>query len=218
MDELRRALAPLTDWMPPTVRDLAPVEAWWLIMLAAALALLLMVGLLLRRAARALFVRKELPPNWERDLAEDLDECPLPVRPWGDPVLTLYHLPVRLRLVILAPVGKEVEVDALAVEKFLDRVVPGLGAVCAWDRPLIRVWPPQVSHTGFIGFFNRCTPKREGEEAPSRWILVAGRTMVGRQPVLLGLGLWAEEPNTIGRLSLEPHQWLDVLRLRRGGM
>ena len=43
---------------------------------------------------------------------------------------------------------------------------------------------------------------------------MGGRAKVGGQPVLLGLGLWAERPNDVGRLTLEPHQWLDVLRLR----
>jgi hypothetical protein len=38
--------------------------------------------------------------------------------------------------------------------------------------------------------------------------------VIARQPILLGLGLWADEPNTLGRLNLEPQQWLDVLRLR----
>jgi hypothetical protein len=62
--------------------------------------------------------------------------------------------------------------------------------------------------------FHRCTVKHEAEGEPSRWVLVVGRAMLGRQPVLLGLGLWAGEANTVGRLTLEPHQWLDVLRLR----
>jgi hypothetical protein len=217
MDELRTRLAPLTDWLPPSVREWCPVEVWWLIYLALVLASLVVLGHLLRKVGRTLFVRRPPPSHWERQLREDLDECPLPVRPWRDPVLTMYHVPVRMRLVIVAPVGKEIEVDAIAVEKFLDRVVPGLGEACAWDRPLIRVWPPQLSQEGFVSFFNRCTPKKEGEDSPSRWILIVGRTHVGRQPVMLGLGLWAEEPNTIGRITLGPHQWLDVLRFRRAG-
>jgi hypothetical protein len=122
-----------------------------------------------------------------------------------------------LRLVVVAPSGREGDVDATAVEKLLDRIVPGLGGVARNDRPRIRVWPAQLSQQGFNAAFHRCTPKREGEGQPSRWVLVAGRAVVGRQPVMLGLGLWAEEPGTIGRLSLEPHQWLDVVRLRATG-
>ncbi len=136
------------------------------------------------------------------------------MRPPGVQWLYIYHLPVRLRLVVVAPPGKDAEVDALAVEKLLDAILPGLGAIAANDRPRIRVWPRQLSHQGFLATFHRCTIRGEPEGEPSRWILVVGRAGLGKQPVLLGLGLWAREANTIGRLTLEPHQWLDVLRLR----
>jgi hypothetical protein len=45
-------------------------------------------------------------------------------------------------------------------------------------------------------------------------VLLAGRAQLGKHPVMLGLGLWADEPNTIDRVNVEDHQWLDVLRLR----
>jgi hypothetical protein len=121
---------------------------------------------------------------------------------------------VRLRLVVVAPVGKEANVHRKGVRKLLDRVLPGLGEVVADDRPRIRVWPPQLSQQGFASVFHRHTPRHEQPGQSSRWVLVAGRVQVGRQPFLLGLGLWADQPTTIGRLTLEPRQWLDVLRLR----
>jgi hypothetical protein len=214
MDTLHLHLAFLTDWMPPQVRNLLDVEVWWLIFLTVGLLLLLILGLLLRRLLRALFGRANSTRDWDRDLREDLDSCPLPTRPPGERLLFAYHLPVRLRLVIVAVPGKEVDVDATAVEKLLERVLPGLGAMAARDRPRIRVWPQQLSQHGFVVAFHRCTPKREPDGEPSRWVLLAGRALFGRQPVLLGLGLWADEPNTIGRVNLEPHQWLDVMRLR----
>jgi hypothetical protein len=214
MDDIRSFLSPLTDWMPPELRGLLDVEVWWLIELTVALLLLLVLGLLARAVWRAVFGRREQQEEWDRNLRVQLDECPLPVRAPGLRWLYIYHLPVRLRLVVLAPPGKDAEVDALAVERLLDGVLPGLGGIAANDRPKIRVWPTQLSRKGFTAVFHRCTVKTEPEGQPSRWVLVAGRAMLGRQPVLLGLGLWAGEPNTIGRLTLEPHQWLDVLRLR----
>jgi hypothetical protein len=214
MDTLRSWLAPLTDWMPPHVRNLLDVEVWWLIFLTAGLLLLLILGLLLRRLFRSLFRRPDSTRDWERDLREDLDACPLPTRPPGERILYAYHVPVRLRLAIVAVPGKEVDVDATAVEKLLERILPGLGAICERDRPRIRVWPQQLSQQGFVAAFHRCTPRHEPDGEPSRWVLIAGRALVGRQPVLLGLGLWADEPHTVGRVNLEPHQWLDVLRLR----
>jgi hypothetical protein len=214
MDTLRSWLAPLTDWMPPRVRDRLDVEVWWLLFLTVGLLLLLLLGLLLRRLLRALFRGPGSTRDWDRDLREDLDACPLPTRPPGERLLYAYHLPVRLRLVIVAVPGKEVDVDATAVEKLLERLLPGLGTMCARDRPRIRVWPQQLSQHGFVAAFHRCTPKHEPDGEPSRWVLLAGRALLGRQPVLLGLGLWADEPTTLGRVNLEPHQWLDVLRLR----
>lgn len=214
MDALRTHLAPLTDWMPASVRNRLDVEVWWLIFLTAGLLLLLILGLLLRRLMRSLFQRRRPPPDWERNLRENLDSCPLPTRPPGDRVLYVYHLPVRLRLVIVAAPGKEMDLDATAVEKLLERILPGLGTMAERDRPRIRVWPPQLSQQGFVSAFHRCTPKREPDGEPSRWVFVAGRALLGRQTVLLGLGLWSDEPSTIGRVHLEPHQWLDVLRLR----
>jgi hypothetical protein len=214
MDELRKTLAPLTDWMPSSLRDRLDVEVWWLIFAVVALVVLLIAGVLVRSLWRKLFARKQAKPDWDRDLRLDLNECPLPVRPEGGRLLTVYHVPARLRLVVLAPGGKEVDVDATAVEKLLDRVVPGLGEMAARDRPRIRVWPPQLSHQGFLAAFQRHTVKPVAEGEPSRWVLVSGRALLGRQSLLLGLGLWADEPNALGRITLEPHQWLDVLRLR----
>jgi hypothetical protein len=210
MEALRKALAPLTDWMPPELRNLMSVEVWWLIFLTVALLVLLVLG----RMIRSLFRRPKKSKDWEQDLRENLYECPLPVRPVGEQALSVYHLPARLRLVIVAPAGTDADIDATAVEKLLDRLIPGLGAVAENDRPRIRVWPPQLSHQGFIAAFHRCTPKPEGDDEPSRWVMLAGRAQAGRQPVLLGLGLWTDEPCTIGRVNLEPQQWLDVLRLR----
>jgi hypothetical protein len=215
MGDIHTTLRPLTDWMPPEVRDLLAPEVWWLIELTVALLLLLLIGMLLRSLGRALFGKKAAKKkDWDKSARIVLNECPLPVRPPAARRLFIYHVPARLRLVVVAPPGTENEVDATAVEKLLERVLPGLGAVAANDKPRVRVWPPQLSQQGFTNSFHRCTVKEERDGEPSRWVLAAGRAMVGRQPVLLGLGLWADEPNTIGRVTLEPHQWLDVLRLR----
>jgi hypothetical protein len=85
-----------------------------------------------------------------------------------------------------------------------------LAPLTDWMPPEVRgLFPVEVCRPG-----DRCTVKCEPDDQPSRWVLVAGRALGGRQPVMLGLGLWAEQPSTVGRLNLEPHQWLDVLRLR----
>jgi hypothetical protein len=210
MDELRQRAQPLIDLLPESVRPYGLV-----ILAAVALLLLAFVLATLRGLARNVFRRRRpLAPDQERELQEDLLRYAPPLGPPADPQLTVYHLPVRLRLVVLAPAGTETDLDAKATPRLLDLILPGLGEVARYDRPRVRVWPGQLSHHGFAAtFFRRTrTPDREGRA--SHWILVAGRAMLGRKAVLVGLALWAEQPNTVGRISLEPHQWLDVLRLK----
>jgi hypothetical protein len=185
----------------------------WAVAAGAGLLLLIVLALLLRALWRALFRRARPEGAWDRELDIDLNACPLPTSPPGERRLTMYHLPVRLRLIVLAPVGRDGDIDATAVEQLLDRVIPGLGAAALIDRPKVRVWPPQVSQHGFAAAFHRHTRKAADRGEPSRWVLLAGRAQAGRQPVMVGLGLWADEPNALDRVNLEPHQWLDVLRL-----
>ena len=212
MDELRQKLAPLTDWMPPDLRARLPVEAWWGVLLGAALLVLVLFLLLLR----AVFGGRRRPAQAaapEDDGSEKLGHYPPLQRPPGAYVATVYHVPARLRLVTVAPVGK-IPIDPTTVEALLDQLVPGLGQVAHDDRPRVVVWPPQLSHHGFGAAFHRTARKPEAEGEPSRWILMAGRAQVGKQPVALGLAFQADQPNTVGRLNVEPNQWLDVIRLR----
>jgi len=213
LDELRQKLAPLTDWIPGDLRDRLPVEAWWGVLFGAAL-LALVILLLLLRGLFGGRRRKQLRTRGpEQEEGEDLAQYPPLRRPPGANVATVYHVPSRLRLVVVAPVGK-MPIDPTTVEAMLDQVVPGLGQVARDDKPRVVVWPPQLSHTGFGASFHRTTRKPEADGEPSHWILVAGRAQVGKQPVALGLALWAEQPNTVGRLNIELQQWLDVIRMR----
>jgi len=210
MDVLQEKLQPLIDLLPDTVR-----EYWAIVFGVAALLIILIMLALLRAVFRAVFgTKKTLQEDWGKKLREDLSDYPPPAGAPGKQRLTVYHVPVRIRLVVLAPAGKELEIEASQAEDLLNRVIPGLGGVAAHDRPRIRVWPPQLSQQGFATAFFRHTITGTKEGQPSPWILVAGRSQFTQPTVLLGLALWAEEPNNLGRLSLEPHQWLDVLRIK----
>jgi hypothetical protein len=210
-------LRPVVDALPPEVGRFLDAGGWWLVFAAAGLLVLLLLWLLLRALWRALFGRRRVAEEpSDADLYEDLATCPLPAQAPGERRLTLYHLPVRLRLAVVAPMGTGYTIDPITVEDLLDRVVPGLGAVARHDKPRVRVWPAQLSHKGFTIAFQRRVQRTDPPGQPSRWVLVAGKAQIGRQAVLVGLGLWSEEANTIDRVSLQPHQWLDVLRLTRG--
>jgi hypothetical protein len=208
MDEIRDLLAPLTDWIPPEIRAYLPVEGWWLVGLVVLLAVLVLIGYLLRAMLRGLVRRRR--GEWDRGLRQDLDSCP-PAN--GPPSVCVYHVPAWLRLVVVAPGGKGMVVDEAIVTHLLDRVVPGLGTLVARDKPRISIWPAQLSTMGFTNSFHRCTPTGQREGEPSSWVLLAGRAQGGGLSVFLGLGLWSEEPTQLGRRNLEPHQWLDILRL-----
>src|SRR5262249_28292523 len=140
METIKSTLEPLTRHLPPRVRDFLDGGGWWPVLGVLALVVLLLVWAILRRLVRALFGRRtRRADNWDEELDIDLADCPLPVRPPGERRLTVYHVPGRLRLVVVAPAGKEHRVDATQVEKLLDFVVPGLGTVALLDRPRIRV-------------------------------------------------------------------------------
>jgi hypothetical protein len=209
MEQVKQLLDPVIDLLPPGLQDY-----WWVFAGVVALMVVLLVLALVKRLFRAVFGRRSAPVALNLGPQENLDEYPLPGEPWGPRRLTVEGVPVRLRLVIVASMGKQTTIPEGAVEELLDQVLWGLGTIARTDRPKIRLWPPQLSHQGFVAAFHRATPRPEPEGQPSRWILVAGQTPPRPRPLLLGLALWADEPVYIGRLTLEPGRWADVLRIQ----
>lgn len=214
MDDFKRHLAPLTDSLPPQVRNFLDDGGWWIVLGVAALVLLLLLWALVDRSVRALVrSRPRSLEEADREFHENLADYSPPAPAEGCR-LSLYHLPVRLRLVVMAAIGTEGAVEESTALELLDRVVPGLGAIVAQEQARIRVWPPQVSQQGFTLAFHRRTQRPQPEGELSHWVLAAGRAQAGRQAILLGLAMWTDEPTTIGRLSIDTYQWLDVLRIK----
>jgi hypothetical protein len=214
MDEVKRMVSPLTDRLPGEMRDFLDGGGWWIVFGVVGLVAVLLLWALVDRTLRALFRRRSISlEESDREFYEDLAQYPPPLPPPDPRRLTLYHLPVRLRLVVLAPVGTEANIDPNTVDQLLDSVVPGVGAMAVRDHARVRIWPPQPSQQGFMAAFHRRTPRPEAPGRASHWILAAGRAHAGRQAVLLGLALWTEEPTNIGRVVLDQYQWLDVLRI-----
>jgi hypothetical protein len=214
MEELKKTLAPVTDSLPPSLRDFLDAGGWWIFLGVLGLIVLLLIWGIVDRLWRRLFRRRTPWGEWDKELDEDLASYPPLQIPAGSQRLSVYHLPVRLRLVVLAPAGTETPLSLENVVQTLDQVVPGLGGIAVNDQPRVRAWPPQLSQQGFAIAFQRHTRRPEPEGEPSRWLLVAGRAQAGRQTMLLGLALWLDQPATLNPVVLEPHQWLDVVRIK----
>src|SRR5262245_2439083 len=92
------------------------------VLLVGGLLLLVLLGLILR----ALLRRKPAPkaPN----LQENLGEYPPLKSAGGDRRLNVEGVPVRLRLLVVAPAGNQSEIDEEHLDAMLDRILPGLGA------------------------------------------------------------------------------------------
>lgn len=128
--------------------------------------------------------------------------------------LECYHVPVRLALVVMAPLGRDskLNVDA-GLAHVLDQIVHGLGEVVETHKPLFRLWGPQLSANGFTtAFFSGAKlPGQKGKG--TAWCALAGRCEVNGRNLMVGLVLRAEKPNNLGQVLLDQeYAWPDVLR------
>jgi hypothetical protein len=127
--------------------------------------------------------------------------------------LTLQGQPVRVRLVVVAPVGRKAVADDGHVEPHLDMVVSGLGAATKQDRARVRQWPLGLSVPGFTPMFFRRVVRPEPAGTPSHWILLAGQARAGPRALLLGLALWSDEPTEVGNVAVQADEWNELLRV-----
>jgi hypothetical protein len=185
-----------------------------LILLGGAALVVILVLVVLLFIVRRLFAKSAAGPTQERGVeGEDLGTYPPPPPPGAWSVI-VEGVPVRIRLVIVAPIGKGNPVDADNAATRLDQVVRGLGPAIQQDKARIRVWPMQLSNQGFGPTLHRQVTRPEPDGKPSRWIVIAGQTPARPKPLLVGLALQADEVNSIGRLTLTPEQWSEVLRVQ----
>src|SRR5262249_48232171 len=126
---------------------------------AGGVLVLLLLIMLLRR-------KKKVDP--EGGLGEDLATLPAPPTGHRHYQLKVMNHPARLRLVVIAPVGKK---PIGKVDSALEQVFRGLGEVSIDDKPRVRIWPPQLSVAGFAPTFFRLTKRPDADGKPSRWVL-----------------------------------------------
>ncbi len=203
------------DIAPKMLTDLLPagLRAYATYILAGSVCIVALIALLLLLAVvRFLFGGKKAAPK-AADLNEDLTEYPELKKSSGDRQLRAEGTPVRLRLVVIAPAGaSEVEVDELT--EIFEKLVPGLGEIFEYDKPRVKVWPRQSSYKGFGSFFH-ARMETGGEEGElTRWVLIAGRVKIDKRQFMLGLALQSIKPNSVGRRTIDAHEWANLLRVR----
>ncbi|HBI45774.1 MAG TPA: hypothetical protein DDY78_23415 [Planctomycetales bacterium] len=197
------------DAVPPGQNLLESIGTQNLMLYGAiAVGILLLLVILIFLMSRG---KKRVNP--ESGLDEDLSEYPpAPGQP-GARRLTVHGRPVRLRLVVVGPVGKRTIAEG-GVEALLDEVLRGLGQIAQQDKPRIKIWPPQLSQQGFAPTFFRKTqcPDRAGK--PSHWLLAAGPARAGGRPVLLGLAMWADDKGPMEQKILTETEWDEALQIK----
>jgi hypothetical protein len=169
-------------------------------------------GLLLLLAALIAARRGKKKGDPEATLGEDLSTIPPPARGHRHYQLMVLNQPARVRLVVIAPVGKR---TIGKVDSVLEQIYRGLGEVALDDKPRVRIWPPQLSTTGFAPTFFRLIKRPDPDGKPSRWILLAGPARAGSTPVLLGLAVQTDSPTKSGLVTLSETQWAEILRVEK---
>ncbi len=155
---------------------------------------------------------KKKRPNLEKGMGENLADYP-PAPAVGPKQLHVNGVPVRIRLVVIAPAGNQKPVTADDAKEILDDVRRGLGGLLKSDRPRVKVWPPQLTLPGFAPTFHRLVKAPDAGKKNSRWVKLAGVARVGGKPVLLGLAVLADEPCKIGELKLDHMDWAETLQV-----
>jgi hypothetical protein len=154
-------------------------------------------------------------PDLQKGQRESLAEFP-PPPPIGDRQLKVNGMPVRIRLVVVAPTGSAQDpIGNDDVFSILNEVTHGLGSVARSDKPRVRVWPPQLSVAGFAPTFHRLVDATDASKNGKRWIKLAGHAKTSGRPVLVGLAVLADEATSMNELTLSATDWQELCQVAR---
>ena len=187
------------------------VDVPWMLVSALAVLVFLLFVLLVQRAGR-----RRIPADVDdADLSIDVGRISDTGPPSGANQLTVYHVPVRLAVLVLAPVGRGHPLPlADRLPGVCDQLLPGLSRVLVPHETQFRRWPPQLSSHGFAQalFKNARLPGDRGKQTP--WCSVAGRFEADGEFLLAGLVCCAANDNSLSEIIIDkPCGWLDVMRV-----
>ena len=150
-------------------------------------------------------------------IAINLAELQAAGPPTSPPFLEFYNIPVRLSGLLLAPVGHGRRLaEADARDEIFESLLPGLSEIVKMHETKVVEGPAQVSTRGFShALFHAAALPGEGGKGTA-WSAVAGLFKHDNEPIMAGLLLYAEKPNSIGQIIIQAeHDWLGCLRVRR---
>ena len=164
---------------------------------------------------KVLFGSSKGQPDLQKGMRESLADYP-PAPKTSGKRLTLNGIAVRLRLLVVCPTGKQHQ-DLVVddVGELLDEVIHGLGQFLDADKPRIKIWPPQLSVTGFAPTFHSVVESPDAIASKSPWILAAGPAKAAGKPILLGMAFYADTPVKLGQLIFNNNDWVENLRIER---
>jgi hypothetical protein len=109
-------------------------------------ALLLCLGAMVFLVLRIFRKRPTEQPTRREELAIDVAALRVTPPPKDGPQLEFYGTPVRLAVIVLAPVGRGGEIPAPAdLANTIENLIPGLQEIVAQHEPLVEIWPNQLS-------------------------------------------------------------------------
>jgi hypothetical protein len=132
------------------------------------------------------------------------------------PQLEYYGCPVRLAVLIVAPVGRAGSIpEKELLPELFEQFVPQFLQVVAAHQPQLQFWPAQISVAGFTNsFFGKIAlPGDRGKGTP--WCALAGRFTAMGGHYLAGIVCCGDNASGLGQLVIEQEgQWRDVLRVK----
>ena len=124
-------------------------------------------------------------------------------------------MPVRIVLVVLAPLGRGQGFPSEnQMPDLVDALMPGLMDLLIVHGSECRRWQPQLSSSGFANmFFSQVPlPGENGKNTP--WCAVAGRIESAGGNYAIGLVCRADDNNGLGQIEIpQKTGWLDVVRI-----
>ncbi len=198
----------LLDVLPKDIADWLVGWGWGAILASVGLVILAVAV----KMIRGLF-RRPPPAETKSNLSEVLADYPPAPAAAGELRLQVEKSSARLRLVVLAPVGEQ-SVSVNEAEDLLDQLVPQLGDIARQDRPRVKIWPKQLSASGFAQQLHTKIEIPEAAGELSRWVVVAGRAKIDGRALMIGLALQTNKPTPIGHKTVDAHEWTTLIRVR----